>query len=71
MSDGDLNFNKILNVLRKINHDMPDLRFTEIIQNAADESKRKINANIFDMSSKRFLLSLEEYYLNHKKRRGL
>lgn len=58
----DTNFEKILNELKKINKDYPDIRFGSVVQEAIDIFKKKPNANLYDYSSKVILEALENFH---------
>lgn len=65
----DLNFTKVLDELRAIHTEFPDLRFGQAIQIAIDERKRKPNTDFSDISSKELLASLQSFRENTRKTR--
>ena len=67
----DLNFNKILNKLKDIHKDYPDLRFGHVVQAAIDKAKGKPNIDLHDFSSKNILACLEEFHRHNKQSREL
>lgn len=67
----DLKFNEIMNELNEIHSKFPDLRFGQIIQCAIDTSNQITNTNLNDKSSKVILKALQEFKINHSKRRRL
>ncbi len=54
----DLNFIKILDKLRDIHEEFPDLRFGEVLQKALDRASNRPNVDFHDLSSKKILLSI-------------
>jgi hypothetical protein len=62
-------FNEILNKLKQIHIEMPDLNFGEIVQNAIDTKNKIINNNLNNLSNKKILTSIEEYYIKEKNKR--
>ena len=65
----DLSFEKILEKLKEIHKDYPDLRFGLVIQTAMDY-KEGANVNLHDRSSKAILLALKDYKEKIKQQRG-
>jgi hypothetical protein len=62
-------FNEILNKLEQIHIEMPDLNFGEVVQNAIDTKNKIINNNLNNLSNKKILTSIEEYYIKEKNKR--
>ena len=65
----DLNFNKIIKVLRDIHKEFEDLRFGLVIQTAIDEHKRKHNTDIHNLNSKNVLNALNKFHERTKIKR--
>lgn len=65
----DLNFDKILNKLKEIHKEFPDLRFGHVVQTAIDKAKLGPNIDLHDYSSKEILSSLEEFRKLNKRAR--
>jgi len=65
----DVNFAKILEKLKEINEEFPDMRFGQVLQVAMDESKIQHNVNLNDRSSKSILKALSEFQDKHRIRR--
>lgn len=57
----DLNFNNVLEELKRIHDKYPDLRFGSLLQTAIDTQKLGSNTDLHDMSSKQILSCLIEY----------
>jgi len=57
----DINFRKILKILREINNEFPDLRFGHVIQTAIDNHKTLCNIDLHDRSSKEMLKALKKF----------
>lgn len=57
----DLLFNKILEKLKEIHNEFPDISFCRVVQGSVDEHFMGNNINFFDKSSKKLLLALEEF----------
>ncbi len=66
----DMNFSKILKVLKEIHEIAPDIRFGATIQIAIDTYKNNKNIDLNEKSSKEILKALEEFKLRTKKQRG-
>ena len=67
----DMNFNKILEVLKDIHNKFPDLRFGAVIQIAIDTYKNNKNIDLNEKSSKEILKALEEFKLRTQQQRGV
>ena len=67
----DMNFNKILEVLKDIHKIAPDLRFGSTIQIATDTYKNNKNIDLNEKSSKEILKALEEFKLRTQQQRGV
>lgn len=67
----DLNFDKIMTILQEIHELFPEMRFGQVLQQAADVKKASNNKNLNDMNSKEILLALEEFKSHHQSRRGI
>ena len=67
----DIMFGKIMDKLREIHEDMPDMKFGNVIQGAVDEFRRKNNSDLFGVSSKMFFNALQGFHENHKRKRGI
>jgi len=57
----DTNFQKILDELKLIHRDYPDLRFGEILQISLDRMMLKVNSDLSDISSKKILNALKTF----------
>ena len=57
----DANFTKILDVLKDIHKEFPDLRFGLVVQAAMDSKKKKANLDFHDLSSKEVHSAMVEY----------
>ena len=66
----DIEFPEILAVLEQIHEEFPDMRFGRVLQEAMDRDLRKPNTNLFDISSKKLLSSLNKYLLDEQQKRG-
>ena len=55
---GDINFTRILERLREIHGEFPDLRFGEVLQKALDNASNRPNVDFHDLSSKKILTGL-------------
>ena len=64
-------FKQILDKLELINQEMNDLSFGEILQNSVDYNNKKINNNLNQISNKKILDCVTEYYNREKVKRGL
>lgn len=62
----DTNFLSILDMLRQIHVNHPDLRFGEVVQGACDKYRRNNNTNLHDVSSKALLVMLQDFDSNAK-----
>ena len=65
---GDINFNKVISELRALHKEHPTLRFGALIQIAIDKTKRRINFNLNDVSTKELLASVKDYRQRLKKK---
>ena len=65
---GDVNFNKVVDELKKLHKEYPTMRIGSVIQMALDIKKRKDNFNLNDVSSKELLACLVGYRENLGKR---
>ena len=65
----DLNFRKILEKLRDIHKEFPDLRFGQVLQSAIDLTRQKFNANLHEESSKKILAALTSFQEQTRKTR--
>ncbi len=66
----DMNFNKILKVLKEIHENFDELRFGQVLQVSLDTYKNNKNIDLNEKSSKEILKALEEFKLRTKKQRG-
>jgi len=66
----DINFTKILNKLKDIHNEFPDLRFGAIVQNSINTSKMNGNFNLNDITSKEVLKSITDFQEITRKKRG-
>jgi len=57
----DSNFEAILEELKELHQEFPDIRFGQIIQSAVDISKKGNNSNLNDITSKQLLNSLKDF----------
>ena len=66
----DLNFPKILDKLKEIHEEFPELRFGAIIQNSTNDLKRDNNFNLNNITSKEILKSITDFQEITRKKRG-
>lgn len=64
-------FSECVSELVEINTLMPDLRFGEVIQNAADHLHKKRGVDLSGLSSKECLTALENYKTREMTKRGI
>lgn len=57
----DLNFNKVINVLKEIHKERPDLRFGMVVQLAFDQHKKQKNTDFHDVGTKAAHTALTKY----------
>ncbi len=66
----DINFDKILNKLKDIHKEFPDLRFGHVVQAAIDSVKKRPNIDLHDYNSKEILTSLTEFERETRSKRN-
>ena len=66
----DVNFTKILDKLKEIHSEFPELRFGAIIQNAINTSKMNKNFDLNNITSKEILKSITGFQEITRKKRG-
>jgi len=58
----DIKFKNVIAELQIINNRYPNLKFGQVLQQAADKYKNKFNANINDIGSKQMLKALQNFH---------
>lgn len=61
----DKHFKDIMDELKKIHLEFPDMRFGQVVQVALDEHSKKSNMSITDKSSKFMLTALNNFHEKH------
>ena len=65
----DNKFNDIIERLKEIHNDFPDMRFSQVLQNAVDKKFRRHNKDLNELSSKEIHTALGEFKEEHKIKR--